>query len=85
MGSMGDFVPICCVCFKVRDDTNMEAGKGLWVDLNTYAVSRQLPLSYEFVFTHGYCLDCIAHFNERMEAYRPPNVERQCNAERIKL
>jgi hypothetical protein len=80
---MGDFVPICCFCLKVRDDTNVEVGKGPWVDLNTYAVSRQLPLSHEFVFTHGCCLDCITHYHERMSAYRPPNVEEQCDAERV--
>ena len=71
---MDDFVPICCFCFKVRDDQNMEVGKGPWVDLNTYAISRQLPLSHGFVFTHGYCPDCVAHFDERMAAYRPTTV-----------
>jgi|APIni6443716594_1056825.scaffolds.fasta_scaffold170481_1 hypothetical protein len=81
---MGDFVPICCFCSKVRDDTNMEVGKGPWVDLNTYALSRQLPLSQEFVFTHGYCLDCITHYHERMLAYRLPNVEGVYVAERFK-
>jgi len=71
---MDDFVPICCFCSKVRDDKNMEAGGGPWVDLNTYAIRRQLPLSYGFVFSHGYCPDCVAHFDERMAAYRPTNV-----------
>ena len=71
---MDDFVPICCFCFKVRDDKNMEVGKGPWVDLNAYALSRQLPLSHGFVFTHGYCPDCVAHFDERMAAYRPTTV-----------
>ena len=52
---MDDLVPICCFCFKVRDEKNMEASGGPWVDLNTYAIRRQLPLSYRFVFTHGYC------------------------------
>ena len=67
---MDDFVPICCFCSKIRDDRNTEAGKGPWVDLNTYAISRQLPRSHRFVFSHGYCPDCIAHFDERMAAYR---------------
>jgi hypothetical protein len=48
----------------------MEVGKGPWVDLNTFAISRQLPLSHGFVFSHGYCPDCVAHFDERMAAYR---------------
>ncbi|MGH7220067.1 MAG: hypothetical protein ACREI1_07040 [Nitrospiraceae bacterium] len=71
---MDDFVPICCFCFKVRDDKNMEVGEGPWVDLNIYSLSRQLPLSHEFVFTHGYCPDCVAHFDERLAAYRPTTV-----------
>jgi hypothetical protein len=73
-GVMDDFVPICCLCFKVRDDKSLEAGKGPWVHLSTYALSRQLPLSHGFVFTHGYCPDCVAHFDERMAAYRSTTV-----------
>ena len=71
---MDDFVPICCFCSKVRDDTNMEAGTGPWVDLSTYAISRKLPSSHGFVFSHGFCRDCVAHYNERMAAYRSTPV-----------
>ncbi|MEO5863743.1 MAG: hypothetical protein ABIQ79_01730 [Nitrospiraceae bacterium] len=67
---MNDFVPICCFCSKVRDDTNMEAGTGPWVDLSTYARSRKLPSNHGFVFSHGYCHDCLAHYDERLAAYR---------------
>ena len=52
----------------------MEVGNGPWVDLSTYAISWQLPLNHGFVFTHGYCPDCIAHFDERMAAYCPTTV-----------
>ena len=72
--AVDDLVTICCFCFKVRDDKNMEAGKGPWVDLNTYAISRQLPLSHGFVFSYGYCHDCAAHIDERTVAYRPTPV-----------
>ena len=71
---MDDLVSTCCFCRKVRDDQNMEAGKGPWVDLKTYARNRQLPITHRFVFSHGYCPDCVAHFDERMAAYRPPTV-----------
>ena len=67
---MDEFVPTCCFCLKVRDDRNTEAGKGPWMDLSTYARRRQLPISHRFVFSHGYCPDCVAHFDERMAAYR---------------
>jgi hypothetical protein len=69
-----DFVPICCFCSKIRVDTNTEAGGGPWVDLNTYAISRQLSLGHRLIFSHGYCPDCVAHFDERMAAYRPPTA-----------
>jgi hypothetical protein len=29
-----------------------------------------LPLSHRFVYSHGYCPDCVAHFDERMAAFR---------------
>jgi hypothetical protein len=70
VGTVDDLVPICCFCSKVRNDRKTAAGKGPWMHLNTYAKSRQLPLSHRFVFTHGYCPDCVAHFEERMAAYR---------------
>jgi hypothetical protein len=69
-GAVDDLVPICCFCSKVRDDRKTKAGKGPWIDLHTYAESRQVPLSHRFVFSHGYCPDCVAHFDERMAAYR---------------
>jgi hypothetical protein len=33
-----------------------------------------LPLSHGFAFSHGYCPDCVAHFDERMAAYRPRSI-----------
>ena len=68
---MENIVPICCFCFKVRDDTYREVGKGSWVDLTTYAISRQVLPSHGFVFSHTYCPDCGAHFDESMAPYRP--------------
>lgn len=71
---MDNLVPICCFCSKVRDDRNTPAGKVPWKGLTTYAGSRQLPLGHRFVFSHGYCPDCVAHFDERMAAYRSRSV-----------
>ena len=73
-GAVDDFVPICCFCSKVRDDTNREVGKGPWVELTTYAISREVPLGHRLLFSHGYCPDCVAHFDERMAAYRRTTV-----------
>jgi hypothetical protein len=33
-----------------------------------------LPISHRFVSSHGYCSDCVAHFDERMTAYRRMTV-----------
>ncbi|MBC7837997.1 MAG: hypothetical protein H7Y39_05065 [Nitrospiraceae bacterium] len=71
---MDNFVPICCFCSKVRDDTNMEVGTDPWVDLSIYAISRKLPFSHGFVFSHGYCPDCVARYDERLAAYRSTPV-----------
>ncbi|HXC67546.1 MAG TPA: hypothetical protein VN638_09015, partial [Nitrospiraceae bacterium] len=35
---------------------------------------RHLPLSHRFVFSHGYCPDRVAHFEERMATYRQTTV-----------
>ena len=67
---MDDFIAICCFCSKVRDDRSMEAGKDSWVDLSIYVIRRKLPLSHGFVFSHGYCPECVAHYDERLAAYR---------------
>lgn len=69
-GAVDDLVPICCFCSQVRDDRNTVAGKGPWMNLTTYARSRQLPLSYRYVFSHGYCPDCVAHYEERLVVHR---------------
>jgi hypothetical protein len=68
---VANIVPICCFCFKVQDDTNIEVGKGPWIDLNTYALNQKLPLSRGFLFSHGYCPDCVAHFDERTADHHP--------------
>jgi len=71
---MEDYVPICCFCSKVRDDLNVEVGTGRWVDLSVYAIRRKLSSNHGFVFSHGYCPDCVAHYDERLAAYRSTPV-----------
>ncbi len=66
---MDNFVPICCFCSKVRDDTNVEAGTGPWLELSIYVIRRKLSLR-QCVFSHGYCPECVAQYDERLAAYR---------------
>ena len=77
---MDDFVPICCFCSKVRDDRIVKTGIGQWVDLSIYAISRKLPSNHGFVFSHGYCPDCVAHYDERLAAYRSTPVWASLNS-----
>lgn len=71
---MDDPVPMCCFCFKIRDDRDMESGEGPWVDLKTYAVRRDLSLSSGFLFTHIPCPHCVADCGDWAAASRPANV-----------
>jgi len=80
-----EFVPTCCFCFKVRDDRKTVTGKGPWMDLSTYARSRQLPFSHRFVYSHGYCPDCVAHYDERMATYRRTTVWKRLREEARRL
>lgn len=48
----------------------MEVGKGPWVDLSIYTLSRKLPLSHGRVFSDDYCPDCVAQYEKRLAAYR---------------
>lgn len=71
---MDEFIPICCCCSKVRDDKGVKIGEGPWVDLKTYARNRHLLPGQRFIFTHGYCIDCLALFYQRMAIRQPTNV-----------
>lgn len=77
---MDDPVPMCCFCLKIRDDQGMEGGEGSWVDLKTYAVRRELPLSSGFLFTHISCPDCVAHGGEWAAASCPANVSAEAGS-----
>jgi len=71
---MDEFVPICCFCSIVRDDRHTESGKGPGMNLSTYPRSRQLPLSHRFIFSHGFCPECLVHYEGRMAVYRRTTV-----------
>jgi len=51
--TLSGFLPICCKCKKVRDDT------GYWNQIEAYISSRSNTL-----FSHGYCPDCIGQVYE---------------------
>lgn len=51
-------VAMCCLCEKVRDDTETEPGGGLWEDFTFYLASHKLGLE-EVRLSHAYCPDCL--------------------------
>ena len=56
----------------------MEAGTGPWMDLSVYLIRRKLRFSHGFVFSHGYCPECVAQYHERLKSLR--EAERRLTA-----
>jgi DNA-binding NtrC family response regulator len=44
------FLPVCCVCKKVRDDDGKEPGTGKWMEPDVYLENKT-----EVSTSHGYC------------------------------
>ncbi|MGR3178566.1 MAG: sigma-54-dependent transcriptional regulator [Candidatus Anammoxibacter sp.] len=48
-----DILPMCSICKKIRDDTETDPGKGVWVDADTY-----LKKITKVDLSHGCCDEC---------------------------
>jgi hypothetical protein len=46
-------LPMCCVCKKIRDDTNRQPGTGEWISIERF-INEQAHLD----ITSSYCPDC---------------------------
>jgi len=46
-------LPMCCVCKKIRDDTNRQPGNGEWIAIERF-INEQAHLD----ITSSYCPDC---------------------------
>jgi DNA-binding NtrC family response regulator len=46
-------LPMCCVCKKIRDDTNRQPGTGEWI-----AIERFINEKAQLDITSSYCPDC---------------------------
>lgn len=49
------FLPACCVCGKIRDDTGVEPGTGHWLPFDEYVLKRA-----GVSVSHAYCPACAA-------------------------
>jgi DNA-binding NtrC family response regulator len=47
-------LPVCCVCKKIRDDTNKEHGAGKWMLMDVYLSEKA-----DIDVSHGYCPECF--------------------------
>ncbi|MGR3173083.1 MAG: response regulator [Candidatus Scalindua sp.] len=47
-------LPVCCVCKKIRDDTNKEPGTGKWMSMEVYMSEKA-----DIDVTHTLCPECI--------------------------
>ncbi|MEJ2101173.1 MAG: response regulator, partial [Desulfobacterales bacterium] len=48
-----NILPMCCVCKKIRDDRNAEAGKGQWVSIEQFMHDKA-----KLDITSSYCPEC---------------------------
>ncbi len=55
-------LPICCVCKKIRDDSQTAPGKGRWVNYEMYLTEKS-----DLELSHGYCQDCLINIEKNME------------------
>ena len=62
------FIPICCVCDRVRDDkqTSERTSNGLerWMSLRSFLRLYHIPQD-AYKLTHTYCPRCMEHLGER--------------------
>jgi CheY-like chemotaxis protein len=57
------FLPVCCVCKKIRDDDGREPGKGVWMEPDIY-----LQNNAGIQISHGYCDVHIEELRKEMKA-----------------
>ena len=40
------------------------------MNISVYLIRRKVPFSHGFVFSHGYCPECVVQYNERLKSLR---------------
>lgn len=57
------FIPICCGCNNVRDDSQREGIPPGWGTLDAYLTTHHLT-SGDYRLTHTYCPTCSVRFSK---------------------
>lgn len=60
-----NFLPVCCKCKMVRNDTGKEHGKGKWMDMDRY-----LSEIAKIDITHGLCPICLKEMEMEIDRSR---------------
>jgi len=47
-------LPVCCMCKKIRDDTNKKPGTGEWMTMENYMSEKA-----NIEVSHGFCPECL--------------------------
>jgi hypothetical protein len=63
-------LPVCCICRKIRDETESSPDREHWVTQRAYRKTHGIN-PVDFPLTHTYCLKCFRKFqNTVRECYR---------------
>ena len=65
-----DFLPICSVCKKIRNDKGKEPGSGDWLSVEEYLRREAGVLA-----SHSYCPDCYDEFMQELEVFKSDRKE----------
>lgn len=65
-----DFLPICSVCKKIRNDKGKESGRGDWLSIEEYLRREAGVLA-----SHSYCPDCYGKFMQELKAFKSGHEE----------
>lgn len=57
------FIPICCGCNNVRDDSRRDERDAEWGTLDAYLETHHLT-SGDYRLTHTYCPSCSVRFSK---------------------
>lgn len=65
-----DFLPICSVCKKIRNDKGKEPGSGDWLSIEEYLRREAGVLA-----SHSYCPGCYEEFMQDLEVFKSDRKE----------
>ena len=56
-------LPVCCICKKIREDSDKEPGSGEWVSVEDFLHNRT-----KLEITSGYCSECAKKLEKEFES-----------------